>query len=264
VSTASSRPSLAELREVAQPGSLLERRSDEHWAGRLYMRWLSLRVTRLLVSTRATPNALTLLMGAVGLVAAAVLAVPTLWAALLAALAIQLYLLLDCVDGELARWRRTTSAAGVYLDRLGHYVVETALVIGLGARASAFDGGIPAADGWLVLGLAASVLVLLARAETDLIIVARTVGQLPLEPAEGAHEPRPAGLRALRRVVTAVPFHRVLGAVELSLAALVAAVADVAFGGGIGTRALLLGVVTVATVVAVGHAIAILTSGRLR
>jgi phosphatidylglycerophosphate synthase len=264
VSTDSSRPSLAELRRVTQPGSLLERRSDEHWAGRLYMRWVSLRVTRWLVGTRATPNGLTVLMLVVGLVATTVLAVPTLWSAVVAAVLIQVYLLLDCVDGEVARWRRSTSAAGVFLDRLGHYVVETALVVGLGVRASATVHGTPVIDGWLVLGLVGGLLVLLARAETDLVIVARTVGGLPLEPEEGAHEPRPTGVRILRRIVTAIPFHRVLGAVELSLAAVVAAVVDVVVGDGVGTRVLLIGVTTVGVVVATGHAVAIVTSGRLR
>jgi phosphatidylglycerophosphate synthase len=264
VSTDSSRPSLAELRAVSQPASLLERRSDEHWAGRLYMRRVSLRVTRRLVATRVSPNALTLLMLVVGVASAAVLAVPALWSALLAAFGIQVYLLLDCVDGEVARWRRTTSTTGVYLDRLGHYVVETALVVGLGARASAVDGGVPLADGWLVLGLAASVLVLLARAETDLVIVARAVSGLPQEQAEDAHEPRPSTIRTLRRLATAVPFHRLLGAVELSLAAVAAALVDLLVAPGLGTRVLLVVVAAVAAVVAVGHAVAILTSGRLR
>ena len=41
-------PSLTELRAVAQPESLLARRGEEHWAGRLYMRRVSIRLTRLL------------------------------------------------------------------------------------------------------------------------------------------------------------------------------------------------------------------------
>ena len=60
-----SRPSLAEVRAVAQAG-VIERRSAEHWAGRLYMRGVSGHVTRWVVSTRAldriTPDQLTVLM----------------------------------------------------------------------------------------------------------------------------------------------------------------------------------------------------------
>ena len=42
-----SRPSVAELRPVVHPPGVKDRRSGEHWAGRLYMRELSLRVDRL-------------------------------------------------------------------------------------------------------------------------------------------------------------------------------------------------------------------------
>ena len=50
--TATSTPTLEELRSVVQPEELMGRVNGEHWAGRLYMRHVSLRVTRLLVPTR--------------------------------------------------------------------------------------------------------------------------------------------------------------------------------------------------------------------
>ena len=46
------------------------------------------------------------------------------------------YLLLDCVDGEVARWRGQSSALGVYLDRLGGYLADVAVMAGMGLRAS--------------------------------------------------------------------------------------------------------------------------------
>src|SRR4051794_16017755 len=162
-----SRPSVAELRPVAQPPGLLDRESGEHWAGRLYMRRLSPYVTTMFASTSVRPDTLTGLMILVGLVGAAVLVIPGLAAAIGAALLIQVYLLLDCSDGELARWRGTTSPRGVYLDRVGHYLVEAAFLVALGARAG--EG----ADGWLALGLAAALGAILVKAETDLVDVAR-------------------------------------------------------------------------------------------
>ena len=69
-------------------------------------------------------------MIACGLLAAAVLTLPGLAGALAAVVLIQLQILLDCSDGELARWRQTRSPAGVYLDRIGHYLTEAALPIG--------------------------------------------------------------------------------------------------------------------------------------
>ena len=54
------------------------------------------------------------------------------WPALGAVVLIQLQLLLDCSDGELARWRGVSSPAGIYLDRMAHNLTEAALPIALG------------------------------------------------------------------------------------------------------------------------------------
>ena len=59
MSAPSSLPSIAELRAVTQPASIFARNSGEHWAGRLYVRRLSPYLTRRLLPTRVTPNAVT-------------------------------------------------------------------------------------------------------------------------------------------------------------------------------------------------------------
>jgi hypothetical protein len=64
------KPSVAELRPVVHPPGVKDRRSGEHWAGRLYMREISLHVDRHLVHTRVTPNQLTCLMTFFGVLAA--------------------------------------------------------------------------------------------------------------------------------------------------------------------------------------------------
>src|SRR5918997_1342017 len=114
-------PTIAELRVRTQPPSIFARNSGEHWAGRLYMRRLSPHLTRLLLRTPLTPNGVTWLMIVVGLLAAAVLSLPGLLAPVGALLLVQLQLLLDCSEGELARWTGLRSTAGIYLDRLGHH-----------------------------------------------------------------------------------------------------------------------------------------------
>jgi hypothetical protein len=257
----SSPPSLPELREVCQPPELVGRRSGEHWAGRLYMRQLSLPVTRRLVSTRVTPNGLTLAMIAAGLIAALVATVPSVWAAFLAFLLIQTYLLLDCVDGEVARWRGTTSAAGVYLDRLGHHVVEATLVLGIGIRAG--GGDVRTAGGWATIGAVTALLVVIGKVETDLVTVARVGARLPDDP-ERDPTSRVSSVRRLRSVFRLLPLHRLVGAIELSGLLLIAAIVDALLGELTATRVLLLATGGMAAVVAVGHPITILSSERLR
>jgi phosphatidylglycerophosphate synthase len=253
------KPSIAELRPVCQPESVLGRVSGEHWAGRLYMRHLSLYLTRMLLPTRITPNGVTWLMIISGPLAAVFVGIPQLWAAVVAFVLIQLQLLFDCSDGEIARWRRTTSPAGVYLDRIGHFCTDAAMVAALGVRV---DGGFTEIGGWTTLGLATAVLVLLIKSETELVHVARAhAGRSLLTDEETAM--RPAGLRNLRQLIVYVPIHRALLAIELSALVLLAAIADVLTSSLVGSRVLLIALVPIAIIVVTGHLLSILTSRRL-
>jgi len=258
----SSKPTIAELRTATQPPSLFERNSGEHWTGRLYMRRLSPYVTRLILPTSVSADAVTGATLVLGLAGAAVLTLPGLIAAAAAVVLIQLQMLLDCSDGEIARWRREFSTRGIYLDRMSHYVTETAFPIALGVRA---DGGWDSIGGWTTLGSLIAVLVLLVRTESALVHVARAEAGKPLvEDSEEVAAPRPGGLRRIRRLLTFVPFFRAFVAVEASLLAFAAAAVDSLAGDFAGTRALLLAMLPIAAVTAAGHLVAILASSRLR
>jgi phosphatidylglycerophosphate synthase len=243
-------PTIAELRAATQPAAIFERNSGEHWAGKLYMRRLSPYLTRLLVRTPISANGVTWLMILAGVAAAGVLALPGLLPAIGAVLLIQLQLLLDCSDGEVARWRGQKSPLGVYLDRLGHWLTEGALPIALGIRASG--------DEYVVLGLVAAVLVLLIKGESALVTVARAEAGLP--PAGDTREiaaPRVSGLRRVRRALGYLPFFRAFVAVEATLLALAAQIAGL-------TEEWVVALVVITAITAAGHLLAILTSERLR
>jgi phosphatidylglycerophosphate synthase len=258
----SSRPSIAELRAVAQPASLFARNSGEHWAGRLYMRRVSPYLTRLLLPLPVSANALTWLMIPVGLLAALGLTLPGLPGAVVAVVLVQLQLLLDCSDGEVARWRRTFAPVGIYADRLAHHVTDAALSVALGIRA---DGGWAHIGGWTTLGLLVATLGLLVKAEATLVHVARAASGLPVQPdTAAAVAPRARGLARLRRALRFAPFFRAFVAIEASLLALAAAVVDVVTGDLTGTRALLAALVPVALITLSGRLLAIVSSGRLR
>jgi phosphatidylglycerophosphate synthase len=247
---------------VTQPASLFERNSGEHWTGRLYMRRLSPHVTKLILPTRISADAVTGATLVAGLAAAALLTLPGVIPAAGAVVLIQLQMLLDCSDGEVARWRNTYSTRGIYLDRMSHYVTETALPIALGIRA---DGGWDSIAGWTTLGLLVAVLVLMIRAESALVHVARAASGKPLvEDTEAVAAPRGGLLRRARRAFGYLPFFRAFVAVEFTLLAFAAALVDAVTGDLTGTRVLLVALLPVAAVTAVGHLVAILTSRRLR
>jgi phosphatidylglycerophosphate synthase len=224
-------PSIAELRAETQPDWLLARPGAEHWAGRLYMRRLSPYLTRLILPTPLPANGVTALLIPAGLLGALCLTLDGFWTAVLAVLLIQLQLLLDCSDGEVARWRKQFSPIGVYVDQLAHYSTEAAIPAALGVRA---DGGWDSIAGWTALGLLTSVLILFLKSETHLV-------QYALQPS-----------------------FRPFQAVEASLLALAAAVVDALVDGLDGTRILVVALAAAAGVAVVGHLAAILASGRLK
>jgi hypothetical protein len=84
-----------------------------------------------------------------------------------------------------------------------------------------------------------------------------------MDTAESAVSQQSA-LRRLRAMAGALPFNRVLLAIEMTCLALVAAIVDAARGGLSAFRVLDVGLLVVACVVVVGHLLATVTSNRLR
>lgn len=227
------------------------------------MRELSLRVDRYLVNTRVTPNQLTYLMTVAGVLAAPALLVPGIPGALLGVLMVQLYLLLDCVDGELARWKQQFSLGGVYLDRVGAYLCDAAVLVGFGLRAADLWGSGRIDWLWAFLGTLAGLGAILIKAETDLVGVARhQVGLPPVK--EAASEPRSSGMALARRAAGALKFHRLILCVEASLVILVAAVLDSVRDDLFFSRlavAVLAGIALLQTLL---HLVSVLASSRLK
>lgn len=256
-----SRMPMTQLRMLAQPPAVMSRRNSEHWAGALYLRRMSIYVTRMLLPTRVSANGVTWMMIIIGVAGAVVLIWPSWWAVLLCALGMQLQILFDCSDGEVARVRGTTSPAGVYLDRLGHYLTEALLPIGVGVHA---DGGLGSLGGWTLLGALTAVVVVLNKSFTDLVHVARAYARLPLlsEDASVA-APRVGFLRRVRAALKTTPFFRAFVAIEFSLITFVVATIDLAIGGHWALRGWTIAMLPLAVVVAAGHLLAVLLSRRV-
>lgn len=258
-------PSIAELRAVAQPRSHLARYNAEHWAGGLYLRHLSLHLTRWLLPTGISPNGVTVLMIGAGVLGALVLPLPGLVGPVLTALAMQAQILLDCSDGEVARWRQRFSPAGIYLDRIGHYLTEAALPVALGLRADGYWFTSPGRlGGWTILGLVVAVVVLLNKLFTDLVVVARAkTGRPMLDDVEATTRSKARGLATVRHAMAYLPIFRAFVAIEASLLTVLAGAVDVVTGSLVGSRVLLVVLVPLAVVTAAGHLVGVLSSARL-
>ena len=248
---------LEELREVIHPAGKLESRA-EHWAGRLYMRALSLRVTRLMLGTRVSPNQITTVMVFAGVLSGVALVIPGLGGAVLSVVFMQLYLLLDCVDGEVARWRRQFSPLGVYLDRLGAYLADAAVMVGMGVRAAELG-----LDLYLVAGLAAAIGVLLLKSSSDLVHVARSDSGME-KATDQSVVPRSSGLARVRALASAVGLHRLVNGIECTILLLVTAVVDLALGDLTATKIATVAVTAIVWLLVPAHIVSIVASSRLK
>ncbi|MGH7818367.1 MAG: CDP-alcohol phosphatidyltransferase family protein, partial [Candidatus Binatia bacterium] len=111
------------------------------WWSRLVVGPLANRVVgRLAPYPAVTPNRVTLFSLAVGLAAAALFFVAEQPALLAGALLLQVSFLLDCVDGQLARFRGSSSLFGAILDRLCDRVKLAAVLLGIATGAHG-EGG---------------------------------------------------------------------------------------------------------------------------
>jgi phosphatidylglycerophosphate synthase len=252
-------PSLSEVRTAGQPPEVLARLNDEHWAGKFYMRKLSPYATLLFARLGWSPNMVTVAFIVSGILGGVLAAVPGLLAAFGVVVLYQLYLLFDCADGELARYTQRFSSAGVFLDRMGHYICEALLLAGLGVRAQHGHLYGP----YVTCGFAAAICVTLIKAETDGVVVARAAAGLGSGHADEALAPRSSGLALARRLASALKVHRAIQAVELSFLIFVCAVIDGLTGCLTATRVLVVAALVIGVLIACAHLVAIVASRRL-
>ena len=270
------RPTLEQLRAVAQPPEVRSRKNAEHWTAELYLRHISIYLTSLLVRTPISANGVTGLMILSGWAISACLLIPGIWGPLLAVFFSQLQLYFDCSDGEVARWRGTQSPKGIFLDKIGHYTTEGLIPLALAARCIGGFGVLGAEPDktllhltWfhLFLGALLALLIVLNKAQNEMVHASRALAGLDKLPDTAAAKAVPAAslVGRLRRLARFLPFHRMLHSVEMSLLILAAAVVSLVAGEPmLGERWLLYVLVPAVLFVNVGHFVAIMASPRLR
>jgi phosphatidylglycerophosphate synthase len=121
--------SLKELNQICQKPRYKE---AGNWYVRNILRDAALPVTWLLLHTKISANGVTTISLAVALLGAAFFAFPSKGAFLAGALLLQLWYLLDHVDGQIARYRKSASLSGRFYDFLTHHIIHGVILFGLG------------------------------------------------------------------------------------------------------------------------------------
>ena len=135
------RPFIVHMATVLSPGHWPYPKSVEDVTDRFLNRPLAGRMVRLLMPTAVTPNQLTAVSGVLGLSAAAALSFGSWTAFVLGALLLQLSIVVDCADGQLARAKGLTSPWGEVFDHTSDDLTFLLVSFALGVTVWGSDFG---------------------------------------------------------------------------------------------------------------------------
>ncbi len=90
---------------------------------RLFLRRISVHVTRCFLRLGISANTATVMMIVAGIVGIVCCVPHSIVATIAGAIAFVLFDVFDAVDGEIARWNRSCSTKGLYLDKVGYLLV---------------------------------------------------------------------------------------------------------------------------------------------
>jgi phosphatidylglycerophosphate synthase len=167
----------------------------------------------------------------------------------------QLQMLIDCCDGEVARWRETKSPMGIFLDKLGHYLAESLIPICFGLRLAGWPENPVNSSIYPYLGALLAILIILNKGFNDAVHVARAFSGLEkIQDQKNANLPVKGLLRTLRKMFNYIPAQRIFHSIEFTIFIAL-------FGSFADSLNIALGI---AIFVTIGHIAAILTSSKLR
>ena len=126
------------------------------------MDYLGYYPAKILIETKITANQITILWIVGQVISSLFVMYGTYWSMLLGVVSFQLFFILDCTDGIVARYKKQFSLNGVYLDYLGHYINNPLLLISLGIGVFRMNGDVYA----VFIGILAALFFLLNKATT--------------------------------------------------------------------------------------------------
>jgi phosphatidylglycerophosphate synthase len=118
----------------------LANRANDGFFSVFFLRRVSKLLTWAAVKIGATPNQVTTASFAIGLYAAYLFAQGDTWSLVGGAILLQVSIIVDCVDGEIARYTRKFSELGAWLDAITDRVKEYAVFLGLAYGAFVHNG----------------------------------------------------------------------------------------------------------------------------
>ncbi|MBA7676113.1 hypothetical protein ES703_84354 [subsurface metagenome] len=120
-------PAIGELRRICQDPVM----HREPFYAKIFSRRISIYITKALLYTPISANQVTILGFLLGIAAGTLFIWGNYWYSITGAVLLQLCFILDGVDGEVARYRGTSSLRGQYLDGANHTIANPYIFVGL-------------------------------------------------------------------------------------------------------------------------------------
>lgn len=121
--------SIKELRKICQ--SPKEIHNPESFLDQKLWRSFSIYITKLLLYTGIKPDHVTFFMVFWGFIVGFLFSIGTYQYMLIGAIALEFFMVLDAIDGEIARYRKMFSMRGIFLDLVAHATNTACPFIGL-------------------------------------------------------------------------------------------------------------------------------------
>lgn len=117
-------PPVKELKKICR------KKAEPVWYAKYVVRPFSIYITKVLLYTPVTANQISLIGMILGICSAFAIGYGTFQSALIGVALLQISYILDCIDGEIARFYKQSSVNGIFIDFLGHRIVIPLIFFG--------------------------------------------------------------------------------------------------------------------------------------
>lgn len=111
------------LEKLSDLKKICWKETENVWYAKYVIRHLSLRITRLLLPTGISANQTTLIAIIIGVMACFLIGTGSIVYSILGVALLQLSYIFDCIDGEIARYRKESSVNGIFIDFIAHEIL---------------------------------------------------------------------------------------------------------------------------------------------
>ena len=117
-------PPVKELKKICR------KKLETVWYAKYVVRPFSIYITKILLYTPITANQVSFLGMIVGICGAFAIGYGTFRSGVVGVILLQISYVLDCIDGEIARYHKQSSVNGIFIDFLGHRIVIPLIFLG--------------------------------------------------------------------------------------------------------------------------------------